>query len=228
MATIAVFLALGGGAYAALKLPKNSVGAKQLKPGSVRSAEVKNNKLTGNDVLESTFGVVPNAAHADTADRATRADDADRAADADTLGGLGPGAFARADQAVVQRGTVRWTADADSVVENFMTRGPFTLTLGCRYNANTEGTLRAKTTAANTSYTSSGDGAILGPTSDHAMVIAHSDATSGGPGIATAGVPFALSAPDGRYLVGHAAVVADDTSTPLGYECRATVWAISG
>ena len=31
MATIAVFLALGGGAYAALRLPKNSVGTRQIK-----------------------------------------------------------------------------------------------------------------------------------------------------------------------------------------------------
>jgi hypothetical protein len=35
MATIAVFLALGGGAYAAFKLPKNSVGTKQIKTGAV-------------------------------------------------------------------------------------------------------------------------------------------------------------------------------------------------
>jgi len=30
MATVAVFLALGGAAYAATKLPKNSVGTKQI------------------------------------------------------------------------------------------------------------------------------------------------------------------------------------------------------
>ncbi|HXP36277.1 MAG TPA: hypothetical protein VN817_00795 [Solirubrobacteraceae bacterium] len=35
MATVAVFLALGGGAYAATQLPKNSVGTKQLKTGAV-------------------------------------------------------------------------------------------------------------------------------------------------------------------------------------------------
>jgi len=35
MATIAVFLVLGGSAYAATQLPKNSVGAKQLKNGSI-------------------------------------------------------------------------------------------------------------------------------------------------------------------------------------------------
>jgi hypothetical protein len=41
MATIAVFLALGGVSYAAFKLPKNSVGAKQIKRGAVNGAKVK-------------------------------------------------------------------------------------------------------------------------------------------------------------------------------------------
>lgn len=40
MATVAVFLALGGGAYAAAKLPRNSVGAKQLRTGSVGRSEL--------------------------------------------------------------------------------------------------------------------------------------------------------------------------------------------
>jgi hypothetical protein len=40
MATVAVFLALGGGAYAATQLPKNSVGAKQLKPHAVTPAKL--------------------------------------------------------------------------------------------------------------------------------------------------------------------------------------------
>jgi hypothetical protein len=35
MATIAVFIALGGASYAAIKLPKNSVGTEQLKKGAV-------------------------------------------------------------------------------------------------------------------------------------------------------------------------------------------------
>jgi hypothetical protein len=49
MATVAVFIALGGGAYAALKLPKNSVGAKQLKKNAVRSGKVKNRTLLAAD-----------------------------------------------------------------------------------------------------------------------------------------------------------------------------------
>jgi hypothetical protein len=39
MATIAVFIALGGASYAAIQLPKNSVGAKQLKKGAVTPAK---------------------------------------------------------------------------------------------------------------------------------------------------------------------------------------------
>ena len=38
IATIALFVALGGGAYAAITLPKNSVGAKQLKKNAVVSS----------------------------------------------------------------------------------------------------------------------------------------------------------------------------------------------
>jgi hypothetical protein len=40
MATVAVFIALGGASYAAIKPPKNSVGAKQLKRGAVTPAKL--------------------------------------------------------------------------------------------------------------------------------------------------------------------------------------------
>lgn len=40
MATVAVFLALGGASYAAFKLPKESVGARQLKAGAVTPAKL--------------------------------------------------------------------------------------------------------------------------------------------------------------------------------------------
>jgi hypothetical protein len=49
MATIAVFVALGGGAYAALRVPKNSVGSKQLKANAVNSSKVKNGSLLEGD-----------------------------------------------------------------------------------------------------------------------------------------------------------------------------------
>jgi hypothetical protein len=49
MATVAVFLALGGGAYAALKLPRNSVGTTQIKNNAVVSSKVKNGSLLSKD-----------------------------------------------------------------------------------------------------------------------------------------------------------------------------------
>ena len=49
MATIAVFLALGGGAYAASKLPRNSVSAKQIKRDAVNTAKVKDGSLLAKD-----------------------------------------------------------------------------------------------------------------------------------------------------------------------------------
>ncbi|HEY1481051.1 MAG TPA: hypothetical protein VGF46_13515 [Gaiellales bacterium] len=49
MATIAVFLALGGGAYAAVTLPRHSVGGDQLKPGAVGSEQVRDHSLLSQD-----------------------------------------------------------------------------------------------------------------------------------------------------------------------------------
>ena len=43
--SLALFVALGGTGYAAIKLPKNSVHAKQIATGAVRSAEVKDHSL---------------------------------------------------------------------------------------------------------------------------------------------------------------------------------------
>jgi hypothetical protein len=46
---VALFVALGGTGYAALKLPKNSVGSSQIKTGAVRSSEVKDRSLKRKD-----------------------------------------------------------------------------------------------------------------------------------------------------------------------------------
>src|SRR2546423_6300166 len=82
VAYLALFTALGGGAYAATSLPKNSVGTKQLKDNAVISSKIKDggvhgadiarravtgskvghNTLNGFNINESTFGTVPDAA----------------------------------------------------------------------------------------------------------------------------------------------------------------------
>jgi hypothetical protein len=103
MATIAVFIALGGSAYAATQLKKNSVGAKQLKKNAVSGAKVKDGSLSAADI----GGAVDSADHASTADRAdsavraTNAEtsiDALRAANAERLGGSPSSAFVQTGQ----------------------------------------------------------------------------------------------------------------------------------
>ncbi len=56
VAVIACVLAMGGIGYAAVKLPKGSVGTKQLKNNAVTSAKVKNGSLTKADFKGSAVG----------------------------------------------------------------------------------------------------------------------------------------------------------------------------
>jgi hypothetical protein len=82
-ATLALFVALGGGAYAATALPANSVGSRQLRKNAVVSAKIKNNaingskvrdnSLTGGDINESSLAKLPSATVADTATNASHA-----------------------------------------------------------------------------------------------------------------------------------------------------------
>ncbi|WP_146175346.1 hypothetical protein [Paraconexibacter algicola] len=50
MATFAVFVALGGSSYAAITLPRNSVGDKQIRTAAVRSSEVRDRSLGVRDL----------------------------------------------------------------------------------------------------------------------------------------------------------------------------------
>ena len=86
VSTLCLFLLLGGGAYAATKLPKNSVGSKQLKNGAVTGQKVAANTLTGANINASTLGTVPNATHASSADSASSATNSSHATSADNAG----------------------------------------------------------------------------------------------------------------------------------------------
>src|SRR3954449_6098275 len=55
MSMTAVFIALGGSAIAFTQLPKDSVGARQIKDGAVRSAEVKDFSLQANDFAKGSL-----------------------------------------------------------------------------------------------------------------------------------------------------------------------------
>jgi hypothetical protein len=55
-ASVALFIALGGAAYAATVLPRNSVGTRQLRKGAVTAAKVRRGSLIASDFK---FGQLP-------------------------------------------------------------------------------------------------------------------------------------------------------------------------
>jgi hypothetical protein len=97
VAIVALFMALGGTSYAALKITGKNVenstlSGADIKNKSLEEKELKPETLTGSRINESTLGTVP---HATNADNAVNAQTAAKAADADKLGGLAPGDFMR-------------------------------------------------------------------------------------------------------------------------------------
>lgn len=57
VASMALFIALGGVSYAAVKLPKNSVGSGQIKQNAVTGSKVKDSSLTGSDIKNKSLTV---------------------------------------------------------------------------------------------------------------------------------------------------------------------------
>ncbi len=96
IATVALFVALGGTGYAAFNLPKGSVGTKQLKNNAVTSSKIKNGAVTASKINASGLAV-PNASHAGSADNATNAGNATTAGNAAALGGVPASGYTRND-----------------------------------------------------------------------------------------------------------------------------------
>jgi hypothetical protein len=89
MATVAVFLALGGVGYAASKINgkqilKHSIPAGKLKQRTLGSNQVKKDGLTGTVIDESTLSIVPQAQSAASATTATSAKSAETATSAES------------------------------------------------------------------------------------------------------------------------------------------------
>jgi hypothetical protein len=73
---LALFVALGGSAYAATKIgtkniKANAITAGKIKKNAVTSAKIKKEAVTGSKIKESTLGPVPNATNATNAVNAT-------------------------------------------------------------------------------------------------------------------------------------------------------------
>jgi len=147
VSTLALFMALTGGAFALQgkntvdsgDIQKDAVKSSDIKsPNGVKSGDVVDNGLTGTDIDESTLGQVAsalnanNATNAENAANATNAQHANSADDANTLNGADPSAFLQADQATI-RGPITVddpTGGGPSEVA-LMSAGPITFTGVC-------------------------------------------------------------------------------------------------
>ena len=89
VATLALFIALGGASYAAVKLEKNSVSSKQIKNGGVKTKDLGTDAATGAKVDESSLGTVPFATNAQQ------------------FGGVGQNGYVRYDAPIPSGVTVR-------------------------------------------------------------------------------------------------------------------------
>jgi hypothetical protein len=58
IAMLALFVAMGGTGYAALKLPKNSVGSKQIKKNAVTGKKIKKNSVTSVKVKDGSLTAI--------------------------------------------------------------------------------------------------------------------------------------------------------------------------
>jgi hypothetical protein len=138
MATVAVFLALGGGAYAAVHvngkdIKNGTIAGKKIKNRTIAGKKIKNNTLGGKQINEGKLGEVPRAAEAESAasadtaatattagtatnatnatsaTTATSADSAANAANAAKLGGAPPAVyFVSGPQGTTLFGGVCW------------------------------------------------------------------------------------------------------------------------
>ncbi|MFL5895727.1 MAG: collagen-like protein [Thermoleophilaceae bacterium] len=74
VAYLALFTALGGGAYAASQLPRNSVGSAQLKKSAVTSVKVKDRSLQARDFAKGQLPAGPQGPKGDAGAPGTKGD----------------------------------------------------------------------------------------------------------------------------------------------------------
>jgi hypothetical protein len=101
VALLALFVALGGSSYAALRvgsrqIVNNSIRGKDVRNGTLRGKDSGKNTYTGKQIKESALGKVPSAGSADSAASAASA------GNAATLGGHGPSFFVPAGPAALR------------------------------------------------------------------------------------------------------------------------------
>ena len=146
VALLALFVALGGTGYAAVK-----VNGKNVKTRTITGKKFKSNTLTGKQIRESRLATVPRAR------RATSATSATTAGTANALAGGAAGGLVRAGK-VLDTNLVTLPAVGNSAgtspLRTVFTRGPFSLQVAC-WNA------PAGKTAIRLRFTSTEAGSVI-------------------------------------------------------------------
>ncbi len=73
-ATIALFVALGGTSFAAMQLPRNSVGSSQIKRSAVGSSELRRNAVSSRSIRDGSVTLRDVSRNAQTTLRGTKGD----------------------------------------------------------------------------------------------------------------------------------------------------------
>ena len=140
VAIVALFMALGGTSYAALKITgknveNSSLKGVDIKNKSLEEKELKPDTLTGGRINEATLGTVPNAEHANNADNAISAQTAAKAADSDAVGGI-PAAQLMTTKTRAYEATISPTVDFPngSVLRSLTDLPPGTYVVTARLN----------------------------------------------------------------------------------------------
>ncbi len=167
ISTICLFIVLGGGAYAAVRLPAKSVGTAQLKTGAVTGAKIKDGTITGAKVDSRTLGPVPSALNADratsatsagratsalSADKAAFATKANLAANADLLGGNPASSFVSNSQVGFIDRTFSGCTLSIACVSDVLTIAGVTVRATCEYNGGISAMVLRVIGAARTGY----------------------------------------------------------------------------
>jgi hypothetical protein len=192
IACIALFAALTGGAYAALS--KNSVKSKQVKNGALLGEDLKKDTLTGKQIKEAKLKQVPSAASASAAD---------------SVGGM--------EVIHVEPFTL-----TNGGSQQILQSGAFTLTATCSINEGGSDFARVliATTVANSAFDGDGTNEDLDPASlatDREYMVASS--TTGNPSIDQESDGTAW-APDGTEIMGNDAFGAVNLPADGAGTCR--------
>jgi hypothetical protein len=109
MATLALFIALGGGSYAAARLSRNSVGPNEIAPNAVKRSEIARNAVASSEVLNGSlraqdFARFPSGPRGDRGSQGPRGDRGPQG-DRGAQGPRGPAGADAAANVLVRLGT---------------------------------------------------------------------------------------------------------------------------